>query len=101
MPHTGQVKMDVDALNLAQGQAKTITVSFDREEDYRGAIVVTAESLPPGVSAASGADYEPDKDPPPTIGKRERYLPRTDRLVLALTAEAAAPVSTAPQTVRL
>ena len=101
VPHVGQVRMDIDALNLAQGQAKTITVAFDREEDYRGAIVVAAESLPPGVSAVAGADYEPDKDPPSTIGKRERYLPRTERLVLALTADANAPVSTEPQTVRL
>jgi len=101
VPHVGQVRMDVDALNLTQGEAKTITVAFDREEDYRGAIVVAAESLPPGVSAVAGADYEPDKDPPPTIGKRERYLPRTERLVLALTADANAPVSIEPQTVRL
>ena len=38
---------------------------FDREEDYRGAVTVVAESLPPGVSAAVGADFEPDKDAPP------------------------------------
>ena len=60
-------------MNLAQGQAKTIRVAFDREEDYRGAVMVAAESLPPGVSAVAGADFEPDKDPPSTIGKRERY----------------------------
>lgn len=101
VPHIGQVRMDVDALNLAQGQAKTVTVAFDREEDYRGAIVVSAESLPPGVSAVAGADYEPDKDPPPTIGKRERYLPRTERLVLALSADPDASVSTEPRNVRL
>ena len=101
VPHVGQVRIDTDALNLTQGQAKTITVAFDREEDYRGALVVVAESLPPGVSAVAGADYEPEKDPPPTIGKRERYLPRTERLVLALTADADAPVSTEPQNVRL
>ena len=41
---------------------------FDREEDYRGALTVAAESLPPGVSAAVGADFEPDKDPPPRSG---------------------------------
>jgi hypothetical protein len=101
IPHVGQVRIDIDALNLTQGQARTITVAFDREEDYRGALVVFAESLPPGVSAVAGADYEPDKDPPPTIGKRERYLPRTERLVLALSADAAAPPSIEPQTVRL
>ena len=71
------------------------------EEDYRGALVVAAESLPLGVSAVAGADYEPEKDPPPATGKRERYTPRTERLVVALLAAADAPVSTEPQNVRL
>jgi hypothetical protein len=101
VPHVGQVRIDSDAVNLEQGQAKTIAVAFDREEDYRGAVVVSAESLPPGVSAVAGADYEPDKDPPSAIGKRERYTPRTERLVLALTADPTAPVSTEPRNVRL
>jgi hypothetical protein len=101
VPHIGQIRIDVDTLNLSQGQAKTVPVVFDREEDYRGALVVAAESLPPGVLAVAGADYEPDKDPPSTVGKRERYLPRTERLVVALTAAADAPVSAEPQTVRL
>ena len=99
--HVGQVRADTDSLNLAQGQARTIRLSFDREEDYRGAIVVTAESLPPGVSAVAGADFEPDKDAPTEVGKRERYTPRTERVVLALSAEADAPVSTQPKDVRL
>jgi hypothetical protein len=101
IPHVGQVRIDTDSVNLPQGEAKTITVSFDREEDYRGAVVVAAESLPPGVSAVAGADYEPDKDPPSTVGKRERYLPRTEKLVVALTASPDAPVSAEPQSVRL
>ena len=52
-----------DHLNLAPGEAKTMRVTFDREEDYRGAVAVIAESLPQGLSAAAGADYEPDTDP--------------------------------------
>ena len=101
VPHVGQVKVDADSVNLAQGQAKTIRVAFDREEDYRGAVTVAAESLPPGVSAVAGADFEPDKDPPAAIGKRERYMPRTERVVVVLTADADAPVSTEPQDIRL
>jgi outer membrane protein TolC len=96
VPHIGQVRVDADSVNLAQGQAKTIRVAFDREEDYRGAVIVAARSLPPGISAVAGADYEPDKDPPSSIGKRERYTPRTERVVLMLTADADAPVSTQP-----
>jgi hypothetical protein len=100
-PHVGQIKFDADTVNLGQGQAKTIRVAFDREEDYRGGVIVAAESLPRGVSAVAGADFEPDKDRPPAIGKRERYTPRTDRVVLMLTAASDAPVSTEPQDIRL
>jgi hypothetical protein len=101
IPHVGQVKIDTDSVNLVRGQAKIVHVTFDREEDYRGAVIVSAESLPPGVSATAGADFEPDKDSPPTIGKRERYLPRTERLVMVLMAESEASVSTEPQNIRL
>ena len=101
VPHVGQVKVDADSVNLRQGEAKVIRVEFDREEDYRGAVTVAAELLPPGVSAVAGADFEPDKDPPPAIGKRERYTPRPERIVVVLTAGADAPVSTQPQEVRL
>ena len=101
VPHVGQVKIDLDSVNLAQGQAKMVHVAFDREEDYRGAVTVSAESLPPGVSAVAGADFEPEKDPPAAIGRRERYVPRTDRVVMVLTAAADAQVSTQPQAVRL
>jgi hypothetical protein len=101
VPHVGQVKVDVDSVNLAQGQAKTIRVAFDREEDYRGGVMVAAKSLPAGVLAVAGADFEPDKDPPSSIGKRERYTPRTERVVLVLTADADAPVSTQPQEIQI
>src|SRR5260370_14296280 len=73
VPHVGQVRIDVDGVNLAQGQAKVVHVAFDREEDYRGAVAVSAESQPSGVSAVAGADFEPEKDPPATVGKREHY----------------------------
>lgn len=101
IPHVGQIKVDADAVNLAQGASKVVRVTFDREEDYRGAVVVTAQSLPPGVSAVPGADFEPDKDPPPAIGKRERYTPRTERVVVVLSAGAVASISTEPQDIRL
>jgi hypothetical protein len=74
---------------------------FDREEDYRGAVMVTAESLPQGISAAVGADFEPDKDDPPVLGKRERYTPRTERAVVILTASSDAVPSATPHTARI
>lgn len=101
IPHIGQVNISDDRVNLAPGASKMVRVAFDREEDYRGAVIVSAEALPAGVQALSAADFEPDKDPPRYPGKRERYLPRTERAVVALTAAADAPASAAPQIARL
>ena len=101
VPHVGAVRLDADAVNLAQGSAKTVRVTFDREEDYRGGVIVSAESLPPGVSAVAGADYEPENDRTPGAGKRERYVPRQDHLIVALTAADDAPVSAEPKEIRL
>jgi hypothetical protein len=101
VPHVGKVTIDADHVNLAPGEAKTLRVAFDREEEYRGAIAVMAESLPAGVQAASGADFEPDADPPSSTGKRERYLPRTERAVVILTAAPDALPTSQPQVARL
>jgi hypothetical protein len=101
VPHVGQVRIDTDHLNFIPGEAKTMRVTFDREEDYRGGVMVTAENLPPGLSAAAGADFEPDKDDPPVLGKRERYTPRTERAVLVLTAGVDAPPSSQPHVIRV
>ncbi len=101
VPHVGRVQFDADAINLAQGQAKIVHVSFDREEDYRGAVLVAAEALPAGISAVAGADFEAEKDPPQNVGKRERYTARNERIVLVLTAAADAMVSAQPQEIRL
>jgi hypothetical protein len=101
IPHVGQVRIDTDTVNLTPGEAKTIRVVFDREEGYQGSVVVLAESLPPGVSAATAADFEPDKDPPSAAGKRERYTPRTERAVVVISADTGASSTVQPHTTRL
>ena len=101
VPHVGNVRIDEDRLNLAPGEAKTVRVAFDREEDFRGAVAVSAESLPAGVSVVAGADYEPEKDSPPARANRERYVPRNERAVVVFTASPDAPPTRAPQVVRL
>ena len=99
--HLGDVKIEEDHVNVSPGDAKSVRVVFDREEDYRGAVAVTAESLPPGVQALAGADFEPDKDAPLHPGKRERYVARTERVVVVFTASTDAVITKQPQLVRL
>ena len=101
IPHIGQVNIDVDHINLKPGDAKTVRVTFDREEDYRGAIAVVAEGLPAGVEVLAGADFEPDKDPPRYPGKRERYTARGERTAVIFTASAGATPTGTPQVARL
>ena len=99
--HVGKVLIDEDHLNLAPGGAKTVRVKFDREEDFRGAVAVVVENLPEGVVALAAADYEPDTDPPPFLGKRERYVARTERLVIGFSVAEGAGLSEVPRLVRV
>jgi hypothetical protein len=101
VPHVGKVVMNADHVNLAPGEATSIRVVFDREEDYRGGIAVAAEALPAGVQALVGADFEAEKDPPAFAGKRERYEPRTERTVVVLSAAKDAAPTPQPQMIRL
>lgn len=101
IPHIGQVRIAEDHVNLYPGEAKTVRVVFDREEDFRGALAVSVEGLPKGVEALASADFEPDKDAPITPGKRERYQPRTERTVVAFNALDDAETTQYPVTVRL
>jgi hypothetical protein len=101
VPHVGQIRIDDDHINLPRGEAKTLRVNFDREEDYRGAIAVTVEGLPAGVEALAGADFDPDKDPPLSPGKRERYAGRAERTVVVIHAAADAPATAIPQIAKI
>ncbi|MCC6389197.1 MAG: hypothetical protein IT167_01245 [Bryobacterales bacterium] len=101
IPHVGKVLMNADHVNLAQGEATSIRVVFDREEGYLGGIAVAAEALPAGVQALVGADFEAEKDPPTFTGKRERYEPRTERAVVVLSAAKDAAPMPQPRMIRL
>jgi hypothetical protein len=101
VPHVGDVRIDEDHINLAPGEAKTVRATFDREEGFRGAIALSVESLPSGVEALAGADYDAEPDQPPSAGKKERYTPRTERAVVVFRALADVAPATVPAVVRL
>ena len=88
VPHVGQVRIDARQRESRAGRGENHPRGVrPRRGLSRRRYRSRAESLPPGVSAVAGADFEPDKDPPSTVGKRERYTPRTERVVVVLTAE--------------
>jgi len=101
LPHLGNIAFSDDRVQMPPGAARTVRVAFDREEGYKGAMAVIAENLPLGVTALAAADYEEDRDPPASCGKRERYTPRTERLVVAFSADASAAPMSGPALVKL
>ncbi|MCS7024350.1 MAG: hypothetical protein NZV14_06080 [Bryobacteraceae bacterium] len=101
IPHVGQVRIDADHFNLAPQEAKTIRVSFDREENYREGVAISVENLPPGVSAHTGSDFIEEPDPPEPVGKRERFLPKTEQATVVLSAAQDARLTPEPVRLRL
>lgn len=101
LAHVGEIRIGVDHLNIAPEEAKTVKITFDREEDFRGGVAITAENLPAGVTAHTGSDFEEERDQVEPVGKRERFVPRQERTTVVLTASADAPTTATPQEVRL
>lgn len=101
VPHLGDVRIDVDHLNLTPGEAKAIKVTFDGEEGFRGGIAIAAEDLPPGVSAFTGGEFDEERDIPEPSAKRERFVARPQKSTLVLTAASGALPEKEARTVRL
>ncbi len=90
IPHVGKVDVAEDRLNLEPGQSKAITVNVDREEDFKGLVLVGAEGLPVGVTATAGMANPVERPPLPNGGRVERYVakPQTATLILSAAADA-------------
>lgn len=101
LAHIGDVRIATGHLNLAAEEAKSVRVLFDREEDYRGGVAISAENLPPGITLHTGSDFEEDRDAAEPAGKRERFLPKLERATVVFTAAPDAPPTPSPVDVRL
>ncbi|MBI1786240.1 MAG: hypothetical protein HYR60_01650 [Acidobacteria bacterium] len=101
IPHAGKVEMTEDRVNLEPGQTKPLTLSLEREEEFAGFIAVSAEGLPAGVSAMTGAENPVEKPPLMNGGKVERYISRPQTSVLLLVASPDAPPTEMPVTIRV
>ncbi|MBL8214991.1 MAG: hypothetical protein JNK87_30005 [Bryobacterales bacterium] len=90
IPHVGKVDVVEDRINLEPGQSKAITVNVDREEEFKGLVLVGAEGLPAGVTATAGMANPVERPPLPNGGRVERYVakPQTATLILSAAADA-------------
>ncbi|MFN7925218.1 MAG: hypothetical protein U0Q16_34290 [Bryobacteraceae bacterium] len=97
IPHVGKVSLAEDRLNLARGAAKPLNVTIDREEEFAGLLAVTVEDLPPGVSVLPASEREVEAPPVMNGGRLERYIPKTQKTVLLVSAADGAPAMRTPQ----
>ena len=90
IPHIGRLELDVDRVNLLQGEAKRLTVKAHREEGFGGEIALSVENLPAGVQAYPTAVLEPDRPPAFDEGEKDVFRPQTQKVSLTLIAEESA-----------
>lgn len=96
VPHLGEVKVNVDCLNLEAGKAQKVSIVTDQEEGFDGYVIVSMEGLPQGVRAVPATEVDPDSPPQPPMGKRERFTTKSQKATLVLAPEASAPATRIP-----
>jgi len=101
IPHVGKVAVKEDSINLVPGQAKRLTVTVEQEEGYTGEVALSVENLPTGVQSSTGADVPPDPEPLLDQGKRDQYVPKSQKVTILLVGSQDAPPTTLPRVVRL
>jgi len=101
VPHVGKVAVKEDSVNLAPGRAKRLTVTVEQEEGYTGEVALSVDNLPKGVQALTSAEVPPDPEPLLDQGKRDQYVPKSQKVVLLLVGSQDAPPTTLPQIVQL
>jgi len=101
VPHVGKIELKEDSINLAPGQAGRLTITVEQEEGYSGEVAFSLENLPSGVQASTGADVPPDPEPPLDQGKKEQYMPKSQKVTILVVGSQGAPPTTLPQVARL
>lgn len=101
IPHAGRAVVSEDHVNLEPGQSKPLTVEIEREEGFKGLVVLSAEGLPAGVTAMAGLANPVDRPALPNGGRVERYTGRPQTATLILTAASDAPATEMPASIRV
>lgn len=96
VPHLGEVKVNVDCLNLEPGKAQKVSIVTDQEEGFDGYVILSMEGLPEGIRVVTGTEVEPDSPPQPPMGKRERFTTKSKKATLVLAPDHAAPATRVP-----
>ena len=104
IPHVGQVVLEqAEHLNLVRGQARKLTISTSREEEFTGDVAFSFQGLPPGVEFLPTAEVT--VTPPHELSdlpvEPELILPKVQKTSIILLATAAAPLTKMPVMVRL
>ena len=101
VPHMGAVHVAEGHLNLTAGEAKKVSITTDQEEGFDGYIALTAEGLPSGVQAIMATEPLVEQPPPLDNGKIERYVAKNQLATMLFAADAAAPATRMPSSVRI
>jgi hypothetical protein len=101
VPHVGKIEVKEDSMNLVPGHAGKLTITVEQEEGYSGEVAFSLENVPVGVQASTGADVPPDPEPQLDQGKKEQYVPKSQKVMILVVASQDASPTTMPQTARL
>jgi hypothetical protein len=96
VPHMGEVHIAEGHINLVAGEAKKLSVTTDQEEGYDGFVILSIEGLPEGVQAVPGTEVEPDRPPPFSVGKVERFTTKSKKATFVMLPGRDAPATRMP-----
>ncbi len=101
VPHVGKIKVEQDSINVVPGKAGKLTVTVEQEEGYSGEVALSLEGLPPGLRAFTGAETPPARGGLLDEGRKEQYVPKTQKVVILVLGSSDAAATAMPQMVRL
>ncbi len=101
VPHVGKIKVEEDIINVAPGEARKLSVTVEHQEGFAGDIALSLENLPSGVQALAGAEEPPAKAGEIDLGRKEQYVPKTQKVVILVMGTPDAAATPLPQVARL
>jgi hypothetical protein len=92
---------EVLQINLVPGESKKISILTEHEEGFDGQVAVNFEDLPTGLEVLPAAEVEPERARPLDEGKKERFRPGQQMIIVLLAAAPNAPATRLPQPARV